>query len=110
MRTAGSQRIIIPNEKLASGIIKNDTLVDRRRRARRSVWVPPEADVERAISALTHQTGQEVTVAEAVPWGTRLAVGSDPVPPPERAPEERRRCGGSACDGCAKKGYCCRPR
>jgi hypothetical protein len=60
-----------------------------------SVWVPPEADVERAISALTQQTGQEVTVAEQVPWGTRLAVGSDPVPPSERAEREallRREC------------------
>ncbi len=53
-----------------------------------SVWVPPEADVERAIAVLKEQTGQEITIAEAVPWGTRLSVGSDPVPPPERAARE----------------------
>ena len=44
---------------------------------------------------LAEETGQEVTVAETVPWGVRLAVGSDPVPPPERAPREaelRRQC------------------
>jgi hypothetical protein len=36
-----------------------------------------------------------VTVAEVVPWGVRLAVGSDPVPPPDRAGREaelRRQC------------------
>jgi len=34
-------------------------------------------------------------VAETVPWGTRLTVGGDTVPPPERGPGEaalRARC------------------
>jgi len=59
------------------------------------VWVPPEADVERAVEALQDETGQDVSVAEAVPWGTRLAVGSDPVSPPDKASAEaalRRQC------------------
>ena len=59
------------------------------------MWVPPEADVERAVEALQDETGQDVSVAEAVPWGTRLAVGSDPVSPPEKASAEaalRRQC------------------
>jgi small-conductance mechanosensitive channel len=95
LRTASSQRIVIPNEKLASGILKNDTLMADVVNLDVSVWVPPDADVERAIVALAEQTGQEVTVAETVPWGVRLAVGSDPVPPPERAAREaalRRDC------------------
>jgi small-conductance mechanosensitive channel len=95
LRTASSQRIVIPNEKLASGILKNDTLMADVVNLDVSVWVPPDADVERAIVALAEQTGQEVTVAETVPWGVRLAVGSDPVPPPERTAREaalRRDC------------------
>jgi small-conductance mechanosensitive channel len=95
LKTASDQRIVIPNEKLASGILKNDTLVVEVVSPDVSVWVPPEADAEAAIAALEDETGQEVTVAEAVPWGTRLAVGSDPVPPPDRAPHEaevRRQC------------------
>ena len=54
-----------------------------------------EADVERAIAAIADETGQEATVAEVVPWGVRLAVGGDPAPPPDRAPQEaelRRQC------------------
>src|SRR3954466_3662727 len=95
LRTASSQRIVIPNEKLASGILKNDTLTTEVVTPDVSVWVPPEADVERAIAVLAEQTGQEITVAEAVPWGVRLAVGAEPVPPPERAAREaalRRDC------------------
>src|SRR3954452_15363793 len=95
LSTASEQRIVIPNEKLASGILKNDTLTTDVVSLDVSIWVPPEADVERAIAALAEQTGQEVTVAEAVPWGVRLAVGSEPVPPPERAAREaalRREC------------------
>jgi len=95
LKTATHQRIVIPNEKLASGVMKNDTLVVEVVSLDVSVWIPPEADVELAIAALEDETGQEVTVAEAVPWGVRLGVGSDPVPPPDRAPREaalRRQC------------------
>ena len=95
LRTQSEQRIVIPNERLAGGILKNDTLKVDLVALDVVVWLPPEADVERAIAVLAEETGQEVTVAEAVPWGTRLAVGSDPVSPPEKAPAEaalRRQC------------------
>jgi small-conductance mechanosensitive channel len=95
LRTPTEQRIVIPNEKLAGGILKNDTLAVDLVALDVAIWVPPEADVERAIAALHDETGQDVSVAEAVPWGTRLAVGSDPVHPPDKAPAEaalRRQC------------------
>jgi hypothetical protein len=95
LRTPSDSRIVIPNEKLASGVLKNDTLVVELVALDVNVWLPPEADAERAVEALADETGQEVTVAEAVPWGVRLAVGGDPVPPPEKAGREadlRRRC------------------
>jgi len=95
LRTASDQRIVIPNEKLAGGVLKNDTLVVDVVAPDVAIWLPPEADAERAIEALADETGQEVTVAETVPWGVRLAVGSDSVPPPDRAAREaelRRQC------------------
>jgi small-conductance mechanosensitive channel len=95
LRTGTDARIVIPNEKLASGVMRNDTLVVEIVALDVSVWIPPETDVERAIAALEDETGQSVSVAEAVPWGTRLAVGGDPVPPPDKAPREaelRRQC------------------
>ena len=95
LRTASEQRIVIPNEKLAGGILKNDTLKTDVVALDVAVWLPPEADAELAIAALIDETGQDVTVAETVPWGVRLAVGSDPVHPPDRAGAEaalRRQC------------------
>jgi small-conductance mechanosensitive channel len=95
LRTPSDQRIVIPNERLASGVLRNDTLAVDHVGLDVAVWLPPEADAERAIEALRDQTGQDVTVAEAVPWGVRLAVGGDPVPPPEKAAREaelRREC------------------
>ena len=95
LRTLSDQRIVIPNERLASGILKNDTLVVDVVSLDVSIWLPPHADVERALAALHDETGQEASVAEAVAWGTRLAVGGDPVPPPQKAGREaelRRQC------------------
>ena len=95
MRTPSEQRVVIPNEKLAGGVMTNDTLVHDVVNLDVSIWVPPDADAEQAIAALADETGHEVTIAEATPWGTRLAVGSEPVPPPERGAAEaalRRRC------------------
>ncbi len=95
LRSPSDQRIVIPNERLASGVLRNDTLVVDHVALDVAVWLPPEADVERAIEALQDETGQDVAVVEAVAWGVRLAVGSDPVPPPEKGPAEaalRRQC------------------
>jgi small-conductance mechanosensitive channel len=93
LRTAGEQRVLIPNEKLASSALKNDTLKVETVGLDVSVWIPPGADAARALEVLGEEG--DVAVAETVPWGTRLAVGSGPVPPPERGPGEaalRARC------------------
>jgi small-conductance mechanosensitive channel len=94
LRTGSDQRVVIPNEKLASSILTNDTLVVDAVGVDVSVWIPPGADAGRAIAALAEE-GVDATVAEAQPWGMRLAIGGDPVPPPERAAREadlRARC------------------
>jgi small-conductance mechanosensitive channel len=92
LRTLANARVVIPNERLASGILRNDTLVVEVVAPDVAVWLPPDADVERALEALAEHN---VSVAEIVPWGVRLAIGADPVPPPEKAAREaelRREC------------------
>jgi len=84
LRTGGDQRVVIPNEKLASGILVNDTLAVEAVGLDVSVWIPPGADAERALAVL----GDRAAIAEVQPWGVRLAVGGEPVPPPQRAPRE----------------------
>jgi len=95
LRTLGGQQVVIPNEKLASGILRNDTLGDGAVGLDVHVWLPPTADAGRAVAVLEEATGQSVTVAETAVEGVRLAVGGERCPPPERAAREaelRLRC------------------
>ena len=94
LRTAGETRLVIPNEKLASGILQNDTLMDDAIGLEVAVWIPPAPTPARAARSCA-RSGADVAVAETVPWGVRLAVGGGPVPAPERGTAEaelRARC------------------
>ena len=88
LRTPGEVRIVIPNERLAAGILRNDTLGSDRIALDVSVWIAPGADVARAVAALADETGSEVTVADVTPDGVRIEIAGDPVAPPERAPRQ----------------------
>ena len=93
LRTAGEQRVLIPNEKLASSALRNDTLRVEAVGLEVDVWIPAGADSARAVEILDDEG--DVAVAETVPWGVRLTVGGGTVPPPERGPGEaalRARC------------------
>jgi small-conductance mechanosensitive channel len=95
LRSPGDQQIVIPNEKLASGILRNDTLGAGVVALDVHIWLPATADAGRAVRVLEEDTGQTVTVAEVTVEGVRLAVGGESCPPPERAPREaalRLRC------------------
>ena len=84
LRTATEQRIVIPNERLAAGILRNDTLAVDAVALDVSVWVPPGADVEQALAVLADEAGADVSVAEVTPEGVRLSIGADPVPAADR--------------------------
>jgi small-conductance mechanosensitive channel len=88
LRTLGGQRVVIPNEKLASGILRNDTLGDGVVGLDVHIWLPRDADAGRAVEVLEEETGQTVTVAETTVEGVRLAVGGDRCAPPDRAARE----------------------
>jgi small-conductance mechanosensitive channel len=95
LQTLGGQRIVIPNEKLASGILRNDTLGDGVVGLDVHIWLPPAADAGRAVEVLQEETGQTVTVAETAVEGVRLAVGGERCPPRDRSEREaelRLRC------------------
>ena len=93
LRGPGEQRILIPNERLASGVMRNDTLKVEAVGVEIDVWIPPAADAARAVEVLSGEGS--VAVAETVPWGVRLAVAGGTVAPPERRSGEaalRARC------------------
>jgi small-conductance mechanosensitive channel len=95
LRTPADARLLIPNEKLASGIIRNDTLITPQIGLDVAIWLPLGADAARAVDVLAEETGAAVTIAETTPEAIRLSVTGEPVPPPERARHEaelRLRC------------------
>jgi len=95
LHTLGGQTVVIPNEKLASGILRNDTLGEGAVGIEVWLWLPPEADAGRAVRSLQEETGLEVTVAETHQEGVRLSVSGERCPPPEKSAHEaalRLRC------------------
>jgi small-conductance mechanosensitive channel len=95
LRTAADRRVIIPNERIASGVMRNDTLKTPLVGWEVSLWIPPEADEARAAAVLADEAGAPASIAEVTPWGTRVSVGGDPVSPAQKAAVEselRGRC------------------
>ena len=95
LSTLGGQRVVIPNEKLASGILRNDSFGDGVVGPDVHIWLPRGVDPGRAVAVLVEATGLTVTVAEMTAEGVRLAVAGERCLPPERVPREaelRLRC------------------
>ena len=84
LRTPSERRVIIPNEKIASSVLKNDTLKVPVVGVEVSLWLPPEADAQRALEVL----GEAAGIAEVTFEGTRLSVSGEKVAPPEKAGRE----------------------
>jgi len=67
------RRLIVPNERLAQSSIENHTIVSARVQVDVSVWLSPDADLDRALELIT-DAGDEVkaAVAETDKEGVRL--------------------------------------
>ena len=101
LRTPADARMIVPNERLASGVIRNDTIRSRRVGTEVAVWLPADADADRAVGALQGEAGPEATVrvAEVDPDGrVRLTVSGT-----AGAPEERVAREGDLRAGCLRR-------
>src|ERR671915_187931 len=95
IRLDDGRRLIIPNELLAQSSIENHTILDPRVQVEVSVWLPPDADLDRAIELITDEEKEiTATVAETDKEGVRLSATSWAGSPGERgkaAAELRRR-------------------
>jgi small-conductance mechanosensitive channel len=74
IRLDDGRRLIVPNETLASSSIANHTVVDPRVQVEVSVWLPPDADLDRALELLAEEEGVEASVAEVDKDGVRLSA------------------------------------
>jgi small conductance mechanosensitive channel len=89
LRTAGDARIVIPNERLAGGILRNDSIVSDTVALETAFWLPRDADAEAIVAAIERDLpAVRATVAEVAHEGIRLTLSGEPVAPAERARRE----------------------
>jgi small-conductance mechanosensitive channel len=87
--TAEGRRVFIPNERLASGVLRNDTIVDPAVRPEVSLWLPGGADTGLALEALGSQDDAlEPRIAEVTHEGIRVTITGPPVSAGARAIRE----------------------
>ena len=89
LRTASDQRVIIPNERLAAGVLRNDTLGSEVVGLDVSVWLPPDADTRpRAGGAARTRPAARRASRRSRTRACGSRVGGDPVPPPQKGPRQ----------------------
>ena len=66
--------VVVPNDKVTSGVLFNYSTGDRTAPAPVSVWVPPAADLEQARRVLKPTGAAEVQIAELTPEGVRIEI------------------------------------
>ena len=96
LHTLGGQTVVIPNEKLASGILRNDTLGEGAV-GHRGVDLAPARGRRRARrrGRCRRRPGSTSRSPRRRQEGVRLAVSGERCPPPERSAHEaalRLRC------------------
>ena len=89
LRTGSDARLIIPNEQLASGILRNDSIRSPVVALEVSVWLPPDADESAALAAIEGlDDARSVRIAEVTDTGIRIQVAGPPVAPSDRIERE----------------------
>jgi small-conductance mechanosensitive channel len=86
IRLDDGRRLIVPNERLAQSSVLNHTILDPRVQAEVSVWLPPDADLDKAMELIRDEdAGIDVSVAEVDKEGVRLSATTWASSPAERA-------------------------
>jgi small-conductance mechanosensitive channel len=89
VRGTDGGRLFVPNERLAAGILHNDTIVEPTVALEVELWLPPAVDADAALAALAALDPPPVArVAEVASDGVRYTVARGSVPPAERASRE----------------------
>lgn len=89
LRTGSDARLIIPNERLAAGVLRNDSIRSPVVALEASLWLAPEDDEAAALDAL-RALGEvrDARIAEITAEGLRILVSGPPVAPSERLARE----------------------
>ena len=87
---------MIPNERLAAGILRNDTLEADAVGLDVSVWLPADADVPRALDALREETGHDGHASPRPPPRARASPSAANACRRPSAPSTRPSCASAA--------------
>jgi small-conductance mechanosensitive channel len=89
LRTGSDSRLIIPNERLAAGVLRNDSIRSPVVALEVSLWLAPDADESAALAAIEAlDDARSARIAEVTDTGIRIQVGGPPVAPGERIARE----------------------
>jgi len=83
LRTAADARIIVPNERLAAGVLRNDSIGEKDVPVEASLWLHRDQDVVAAMDAL--RAGLELEAGTSPPVLRRIAGFERSATVPERA-------------------------
>ena len=89
LRMGSDARLIIPNERLAAGVLRNDSIRSTTVALEVTVWLAPDADESEAIAALEDlEDARTVRIAEVTEAGVSVLVAGPPVAPAQRIARE----------------------
>jgi small-conductance mechanosensitive channel len=85
IRLDDGRRLIVPNERLAQSSVLNHTILDPRVQVEVSVWLPMDADLDKAMELIRdEEAGVDVSVVEVDKEGVRLSATSWAQSPSQR--------------------------
>jgi small-conductance mechanosensitive channel len=86
LRTGVDTRVIVPNERLAGGILRNDSIVSSTVAVEIDLWLSHDADELRAVEVIQEQVqGARASISAVVAEGTTLTVTGPAAAPGDRA-------------------------
>jgi small conductance mechanosensitive channel len=89
LRTGSDARLIIPNEMLAAGVLRNDSIRSPVVALEISVWLKPEDDEAAALRALDAlEDARTARIADITAEGIQIVVSGPPVEPSQRLARE----------------------
>ena len=105
LRTGSDARLIIPNERLAAGVLRNDSIRSPTVALEVSAWLAPDADETAALAAVAGARGDPGRAHRRGDRRRACACRSRARPwRPPSASRARASCGQRSCGPCAKQG------
>ena len=89
LQTGGDVRVVVPNGRLASSVVRNETIVTDTVAVEVELWLAHESDEVRALDVLAAAVeGCSASVRAVTHEGTVLTIGGAHAPPAERPARE----------------------